>query len=340
MKGKDILRDLSLAGRPDPAAARMEPLKASGAVRAMSLGLDRLTTEAARARDLEHAIAQGEHVIELDPHAIEPSFISDRIQSVTDPEYDELKVSISATGQQVPVLVRPHPERLDRYQAAYGHRRIRAALDLKISVRAIVRNLSDIELVTAQAQENGPRLNLSFIERALFASHLDAYGFERDAIAQALGVDKPELSRLLSVNQKIDRSIILAIGPAPKIGRPRWVALADHLADGKRLSIALATISSADFLSADTNGRFNAVMNSIGTSPKKSRTLLRRPFVGASGQKLGWIENSGRGIRLTTDQAAFGAFLERKLPSLVDEFAESAEAAKPTSKRDQATDLK
>ena len=49
------------------------------------------------------------------------------------------------------------------YQVAYGHRRVRATAILGIKVRAIVRDLTDAELVIAQGQENNARQDLSFI---------------------------------------------------------------------------------------------------------------------------------------------------------------------------------
>ncbi|MFC7555837.1 ParB/RepB/Spo0J family partition protein [Pseudoroseomonas wenyumeiae] len=60
--------------------------------------------------------------------------------------------------------MRPHPTEPGRFQVAFGHRRLRAARDLAKPVRAVVRPLSDRELVLAQGQENSARANLSFIE--------------------------------------------------------------------------------------------------------------------------------------------------------------------------------
>ena len=102
-------------------------------------------------------------------------------------------------GQQVPILVRPHPDKPGRYQSGLGHRRLRAADALRRQVRAMVRRLTDAELVVAQGKENGERRDLSFIERASFAAHLEERGFERSTIMTALGVDKADLSRLIAL---------------------------------------------------------------------------------------------------------------------------------------------
>ena len=137
--------------------------------------------------------------------------------------------SIRLNGQQVPILVRPHPEKQGSYQTAYGHRRLRAAARVGKPVQAIVRDLTDVQLVLAQGKENTERRDLSFIERAFFARNLVERGFDRGLVQDALSLDKAEMSRFLQVAAAVPAPIVRAIGPAPKIGRPRWVRLAELL---------------------------------------------------------------------------------------------------------------
>ena len=318
MKGKDILRDLAAAGHPVAPLAKADLPRPAGAVRAMNLGLDRLTTEAARARELQQAIVHGQSVIEIDPAQIDPSFVADRIPSADDPAYEDLRRSIEANGQQVPVLVRPHPDQKGRYQAAYGHRRVRAARDLGRTVRAIVKELSDSELIVAQAQENGPRLDLSFVERALFASRLEGRGFTRDLIGKALGIDQPEVSRLLSVSQRIDSDIVLAIGPAPKVGRPRGLALADLLDDTAAVARARSAIAAAPFSRLDTNARFNAVLGAA-SAPGATREM-RESISDKSGRALGYVERGRSGLKISIRDRRFAQFLQDRLPEILDAF--------------------
>ena len=96
----------------------------------------------------------------------------------------------------------PHPENAARYQIADGRRRLRACIALGRRVRAMVRPLSDQELVVAQGQENNAREDLAFIERGLFAASLEEGGYKRDTIMAALGIDKTGLSRLISTAAK------------------------------------------------------------------------------------------------------------------------------------------
>lgn len=332
MKGRDILKGLVDAGKPSAGQASLPTARASGAVRAMNLGLDRLSQEAEAAKDLRAAIAGGANVIEIEPDLIEPSIITDRIESDQDPEYDALKEAIASNDQQVPILVRPHPADAKKYQAAYGHRRIRVAIELGRKVKAIVRQLTDKELVVAQGQENGPRLDLSFIERSLFASKLELGGFDRETVCAALGVDKPEVSRLLTVASQIDASLILAIGPAPKVGRPRWLTLASALEAEGALERAYSVINEERFKKADSNRRFAVILGAVGEPDKIVKTKPRRE-IQAQGQRVAWIEKTGKRIRLTSERESFSAFLERRLPELVEEFEKSPEASKDAPKK-------
>lgn len=327
MKGRDALRDLvtgNTAANPAPAVAQAPARRSSGAIRAMSLSLDQMSNEAAAARDLRKAIESGESRIDIDPALIDASPVLDRIPTENDPQYDELKAAIADGGQQVPILVRPHPIEAGRYQVAYGRRRLRAAHELGRTVSAFVRPMTDKELIIAQAQENGPRADLSFIERALFASNLIEHSFDKDTICAALSVGKPELSRLLNVASSITPALIAAIGPAPKIGRPRWQLLAEKCADAKVVKRINAASASDAFRRADTNARFNLVL--AATVEKLSvRQSGKVAISTAAGQRVAWLEETKKGVRLSAEAPDFSAFLQKRLPDLLREFESAAE---------------
>ncbi len=315
MKGRDALRELLGAGKPE-AVADTSIKRSSGAVKAMNLGLQRLSDEAAAAKSLRATLAAAEQVVELNTADVDDSFIVDRISFESDPGFAGLKDAMATHGQQVPILVRPHPDHPKRYQAAYGHRRLRAARELGRPIKAVVKHLSDVELVVAQGQENSERSDLSFIERAMFASHLEQRGFDRDTITAAIGVDKPELSRLLSVVGNIDTEIIFAIGPAPKVGRPRWLALASKLAEPQAVRSVKEVLKSEAFEKGDTNLRFNLVLGAL----QDARTRAKEPLVTPSGRRIAWVERTAKGIRLMSEEKEFAAFLDQRLPGLLREF--------------------
>ena len=97
-------------------------------------------------------------------------------------------------------------------------------------MKAIVRQLTDEEVVVAQGRENLDRADLSFIERALFARRLEDSGYERSVIMAALSTDKSDLSRYIAIARRVPEELARQIGPAMKAGRARWAALVEALA--------------------------------------------------------------------------------------------------------------
>lgn len=296
----------------------------SGAVRAMGLDLARLTDEARRAHELERSTRDGQAVLEIDPASVDPSFAEDRIARTGDADYRRLVRSITESGQQVPILVRPHPEEDGRYQAAYGHRRLFAAAELGIRVRAVVRSLSDAELVVAQGKENAERRNLSFIERVLFAADLEARGFGRAIVQAALAAHSADITRYLAVARAIPARLIRAIGPAPRAGRPRWMELAALLAADGAMEAAAVVIESPDFQVAPSDRRFEMVFSALRQQATSEPDGSAPPLIcDPDGEAIIKLEHFAAGTRLTVlEQAAPGlsAFLVARLPALVAEF--------------------
>jgi ParB family chromosome partitioning protein len=190
--------------------------------------LGNITEKMERAIDLERQLAEGQAIIDVDPDLIDGSFVTDRLE--IDPvKLAQLVDQIREHGQQVPILVRLHPTSKGRYQVAYGHRRLAAARELGFKVRAVVRDLTDDQLVVSQGQENSARTDLSYIEKALFALRLEERSFRRDIIMAALGVDKAALSKMLIITRQVPLDLISTIGAAPEIGRRRWLELGERL---------------------------------------------------------------------------------------------------------------
>jgi ParB family chromosome partitioning protein len=264
-------------------------------------------------------------IVEIAPELIEASFIADRLES-TPESHRALVDSIREHGQQVPVLVRPHPKKEGRYQIAYGRRRLRAIAELGRHVRAVVKQLTDQQLVVAQGQENSARTDLSFIEKALFAARLEEGGFDRETIMAALSVDKTGLSRLISSAVKIPRDIIEAIGSAPRAGRDRWIELATWLENATAAAAARRLIESDGFARKDSDERFNAVTNAAAPKPAKAP----RPAVwkAEDGTRVAHIKEDERSVTLAIDKKAageFGAYLVEQLPEIYAAFKRRAD---------------
>ncbi|WP_165644727.1 plasmid partitioning protein RepB, partial [Oharaeibacter diazotrophicus] len=228
VKRSQFLKDL-LAVRPEDTAAAAAPSPTpahvkSGAARSFEEAIGRLVSTGG--------------VVAVDPAAIDRADLADRMEGDDGAAFSALKASIAENGQEVPVLLRPHPTDPARYQTAYGHRRVRAARELGLQVKAVVRPMTDAELVLAQGLENSAREDLTFVEQARFAAAIEAAGHGREVAMRALSVDKTWLSRMLSVTRAVPADVVAAIGRAPGVGARRWIEFAEAIgADG-----AVATV--------------------------------------------------------------------------------------------------
>jgi ParB family transcriptional regulator, chromosome partitioning protein len=326
---KDTLRSF-LSAQPelepspdnaDSSAASEQEHTGSGAVKAMGDTLRKLTADAEIGRVLKEQLTDGGRVLELEPRTIERSFISDRLSDSDDPDFHALIESVKANGQLVPILVRPHPEREGQFQVAYGHRRLRAAELLQIKVKAVVRYLSDVEMVVAQGKENSERRDLSFIERAAFAIHLEERRFERSVIMAALCIDKAEAAKLLGVARAVPAQVILAIGPAPRTGRPRWVALAKLIAQPGNEKKLQGILASDSFKSLSSDRRFEALFAAL-SNPKET-VLSNEHWSNPAGRRVVTIQR--RPTRTTfifneSLEPAFGEYVAQNLGDLYTQF--------------------
>jgi ParB family transcriptional regulator, chromosome partitioning protein len=321
IKRKDLLKT---AFNPETitSAAAVPDRVSSGAVRAMGLSLGRIGENAAKAEALEEQLARGDVVQSLDPNLIEPSFVDDRLARTADPEFRRLVESIGTAGQQAPILVRPHPERAGRYQVAYGHRRLSACVELAQSVKAIIRPLTDTQLVVAQGKENAERRNLSFIERAQFAAHLERKGFERPVVQAALAVHPAELTRLLSVARSIPDHVIAAIGPAPRAGRPRWMELATLRSAAGGAELIAMIVGQTSFQRLSSDARFDLVIKKLRSAPT-GVGLDPEVIRNSAGDAVIRAERSANTLKLIIDLRA-GPGLDQHLlallPGIVSEF--------------------
>ncbi|MGX7706519.1 plasmid partitioning protein RepB [Methylobacterium sp. Gmos1] len=258
-------------------------------------------------------------VVELDPDLCLPSSIADRVPDVTDRAFDAFVAQIGEEGQHTPILVRRHPREGGRYEIAYGRRRTRAAKALGKPVRAVVRELSDAELVVAQGSENLAREDLSYIERAHFARNMEQAGIPRDVILRAMGVHRPDLANYLAVAEAIPAPVLAAIGPAPKVGRPRWLTLADRIKTATPAQVE-AALSDPGLAGKASDERFAVILAALA-APSPRRAKPRAETVkDARGVRFARIERSADGMRVTLDEKAepgFADYIAGRLPELL-----------------------
>lgn len=287
-----------------------------------------IATKASAAEQMEAQLTAGQTIVELDPALVDPSFIIDRMMD-EDTGLAILRQAIAAQGQNSPILVRPHPTAKGRYQAAFGHRRLRVAKDLGRAVRAVVKQLGDEELVLAQGQENSARVDLSYIERARFAKRLEELKYGREIIMAALGIDKAAVSKMISVTSRIPTAVIEAIGPAPAIGRPRWIELADQFerqAPPGQLTALLE--NHALRTDGDSDTRFDRVFRLMagadGTGREPGPRGDARYWAPPDGEKLVKITYNTRAGTMVFDEKSapgFCDFVATQMDRLFDDYA-------------------
>ncbi|WP_400771538.1 plasmid partitioning protein RepB [Methylosinus sporium] len=316
---------LARATTPRPARPLLgldRPIKQSSALGAISQSLGDISERVKRAEQIEQKLVAGQTVVEIDPDLIDASFVPDRMDAT--PEQDAaFREMIREHGQNVPILVRPKTP--ERFEVAFGHRRLRAARELGIKVRAVVRDLTDEQLVIAQGQENSGRTDLTFIERARFAARLEDRKFSREIIMASLNVDKAALSRLIAIATRVPGALIDAIGPAPGFGRVRWQELTELLDVNDNRARARAIIAEPSFRDLDTDKRFQTLYDRL-----RIREARLRPetWNAEDGTRVARIMRSGKKLTLTFDDRVvpqFGDFVAERLQLLYEEYKTSGD---------------
>jgi len=309
----------------DPATSPSYPMRGAG--KSMVRSLDDLAQQA-------NKYLEGQVIVELDPDQVDASFVQDRILG-DEAEFEELKEAIRARGQDSPILVRPHPSVDGRYQVVFGHRRLRAARDLGLKIKAVVKQIDDRTHVIAQGQENSARANLTFIERALFARRLEDLGYDRDVIAAALAANAASISKMMSVTERIPAVTIQKLGAAPGVGRERWIELSllvGKASNGARVS---EVVNSAGFEELASDERFSRLYGALNRSARPVRKV--EPAAG----KASWqprdrgvqaeIKNSGKVFSMSMkakNAGRFGEFLSSRLDALYEQFLAEEEENK------------
>lgn len=327
------------AAEPDAASSESArpPVErvASGAVRSLK---DTFSEVERDYEELKRQVSSGALPIELDTSLLDPSPFADRFADQDLAAVEALKTSFREHGQEIPILVRVHPDSPGRYQIAYGHRRVRAASDLGLKIKAYVRELDDDRLIVAQGVENSAREDLTFIERAAFALRLEVGGFQRALIQTALSVDRQEASKLVTVARAVPQWVISAIGRAPKIGRPRWQELAELLKEEGTEAKIRKAIDDATFHHKESDDRFAVVLRAAKAKDASNADTSTRSLVAklSDGTEIATLAISGKSCRIQIDRArdeAFAAFLMQQLPELYTSFKDQARSSDKQTER-------
>lgn len=312
----------------DSMSPALERNRSRGAFGAITRSIDELAEKAHAAKEIETRLLEGETIVDLDPDTIDVSFVSDRMEDDKE-TFEELVEAIRQRGQDSPILVRPHPGIDGRYMTVFGHRRARAAKVLGRSVRAVVKDLGDRDHVIAQGQENSARADLSFIEKAVFASNLERNGYDRDVIMAALSVDKTVVSKMISVTTDIPADIIKAVGAAKNSGRDRWYDLAKNIRAGD-VSVGELIIS-PEFRDAPSDNRLEMLARHLSGKPagKHAAPPQRAPIKSwaANDKSVSvTLKKTAKKATVTLESAdgpLFAEFITGRLDDLYEAFRKS-----------------
>lgn len=310
-------------GAAEPAPAFDRQPRRVGAVRDMDLSIGMLEKEAAELEQIRALLASGGSVVELDTDLVDPSAFRERL----DYDVSDLSKAIEARGQIVPILVRPHPETKGRYQIAYGNRRHAVCHELGRPVRAVVKDLSDLEMIVAQGQENAARKDLTFIEQARFVANLRKL-HPAIEVKRELGIDESLMHKMVAVVREIPEALIQTIGRADKIGRPRWDKLREAVEKLKEImpeaEIVAQAKAAVDAARArrseklEPHMRFEAVFEVL--VPAKEKEVVDLSAEG--GESLGKVVRTATGSNLKLNDPAFVDHLLEMLPELHRRYRE------------------
>jgi len=147
---------------------------------------------------LEQAEREGGLLQEVDVDKVDRSRLADRHpENLTREAVRELMDDIVSVGQTTPVELRPTPG--GRYEIVAGHRRVAACRFLGRPVVARILNDLPDELMLVRMLSENKRTQISAYERGVHVRDvlLPAFG-SHERVAQALGVGRPYVTRLVS----------------------------------------------------------------------------------------------------------------------------------------------
>ncbi|WP_245819079.1 plasmid partitioning protein RepB [Marivita hallyeonensis] len=235
-----------------------------------------------------------------------------------DEDVQDLRDSIRLSGQQVPVLLRPSPNRDGHFEVIYGRRRILACHQIGIPVKALIRTLDDSDALMAKGLENASRADLSYYERARFAKASLAMGHDRAEVIQALAISKNTLSQMERVTRLVPDAVGDAIGAAPKSGRPKWMALAAAFEAKSMTDRQASAIFEALDDDAPSDVRLEALLDHIAKRGRQERAPAkeRSPVSGVQIKSTG--SAVALSVRKTGDTAAFAEWLDGQLDTMIE----------------------
>ncbi len=204
-------------------------------------GLASLIGDAGQAQPVEandSVPPEGEHrVLPID--IVRPTRLNPR-RHFRQEDLEELAESIRHKGLVQPIIVRPDPSQ-GGYEIVAGERRWRAAQVAKLhEIPAVIRQLSDQDVLEFAIIENVQRADLNPIEEAGgYRELIERFGYTQDKLADVIGKSRSHLAntlRLLKLPDRVQAMVSngqLTAGHARAlVGRPDAELLAQRIVQG------------------------------------------------------------------------------------------------------------
>lgn len=171
-------------------------------------------------------------------------------------ELDELAASVRDKGILQPILVRPAAG--GEFEIVAGERRWRAAQKAGLrAVPALVRELSDVQVLEIGVIENVQRTDLSPIEEAsAYKQLMDRFGRTQDAVAEAVGKSRSHVANTLRLLALPDPVRTHLLEGRLSAGHARAIATADNSeALAEEIIAKGLSVREAEALGRDGGGR-------------------------------------------------------------------------------------
>ncbi len=124
----------------------------------------------------------------------------------------ELSESIVRNGVLQPILVRPHPFKVNAYEIIAGERRWQASQKAELSsVPVIIKNLSDSDVIEIALIENMHRRDLNVLEEAAgYKQLIEQFDYTQEKLASILSRSRSHIAnllRLLSLPETVQEQV-------------------------------------------------------------------------------------------------------------------------------------
>ena len=189
---------------------------------------------------------------------------------------DELAASIATRGVIQPIIVRPHPEGAG-YQLVAGERRWRAAQKARLhEIPALVRDLSEREVMALALIENLQREDLSPVEEARAYHRLsEQEGMIQIDIAKMVEKSRSHVANMMRLMTLPDRVLDLIDGGQLSIGHARALIGREDAVELAEIAVKEGlSVRDVETLTRDSTKRPAAAGKPRGQEPAENADIL------------------------------------------------------------------